>query len=332
MAPTHDAFFKAIFRDVRTTAVHVRNTLPPAVVDQLDLEAMVRRPGSFVDENLRERHVDLLFEVPFRDGQGRALLYVLFEHQSRSDPIMPLRCLRYMLRIWDDLLKADENRRTLPPVVPLVLHHSATGWRAPVAFRELLEGPDEVLEALASVLPQFRFFLTDLSGMRDEDLRGAALYQVACLFLKHASEGDLATRLPEWLTLLAEVASDTTAGLQSLFVVVEYFLRHAPMAVDDFVTTTRHIHPQMQHIIESTADRLEKAGELRGIEKGRQEGRLEGQAKSVVTALEARGMSLTDELRERIFACRDEAELDRLMKRAIVVGAVTELFADDDEG
>jgi predicted transposase YdaD len=48
----------------------------------LDLESLRLMPGSFVDDELRSRHTDLLFSVTFR---GRpALIYVLFEHQRHS--------------------------------------------------------------------------------------------------------------------------------------------------------------------------------------------------------------------------------------------------------
>lgn len=189
MASPHDALVKAVFSEPRNAAAHLRHALPAPLLEALSLDELVQRPGSFVDEELRDRHVDLLFEVPFREREGRAFLYVVLEHQSTSDPLMPLRLLRYMLRIWDQLLVADKQRRSLPPIVPLVLHHSEAGWSAPVSFTELLEAPADVLAALADYLPQFRFVLTDLSQTPDEELRGTALAQVAYLLLKYVRTG-----------------------------------------------------------------------------------------------------------------------------------------------
>ena len=73
----------------------------------------------------------------------------------------------------------------------MVLHHSPQGWRAPVAFEELFEGPADVLAALAEHVPRFRFVLTDLSKTSDDELRGGALAQVGYLLLKHINDGDL---------------------------------------------------------------------------------------------------------------------------------------------
>ena len=86
VATPHDALFKSVFGDPRHAAVHMERFLPTAVVERLDLEALTLRPGSFVDQELREHHADLLFEAPFQEGAGGAFLYLLFEHQSSSDP------------------------------------------------------------------------------------------------------------------------------------------------------------------------------------------------------------------------------------------------------
>jgi hypothetical protein len=56
----------------------------------------------FVDATLQWRHSHPLFTVPLAGRE--ALVYVLVEHQSSGDPLMPFRMLRYMVRIWDRYL------------------------------------------------------------------------------------------------------------------------------------------------------------------------------------------------------------------------------------
>jgi hypothetical protein len=51
---------------------------------QLDLATLEVLPGSFVDEELRHAHADLLYATRTADGR-EALVYVLFEHQSSFD-------------------------------------------------------------------------------------------------------------------------------------------------------------------------------------------------------------------------------------------------------
>ena len=61
--------------------------------------------------------------------------------------------------------------KKLPAILPIVVHHSATGWTAPVAFEDMLDADAELLDALGPYVPRFRFLLDDLSTQTDADLR-----------------------------------------------------------------------------------------------------------------------------------------------------------------
>ncbi|WP_433928468.1 hypothetical protein WME76_30040 [Sorangium sp. So ce119] len=67
------------------------------------------------------------------------------------------------------------------------------------------------------------------------------------------------------------------------------------------------------------------------MEKGRQEGRLEGileaKANDVLAVFEVRGVEVPADVRERILASTDLAELDGWLRRAVVVSNARELFA-----
>ena len=95
----HDAFFKWAFSTPEHAEGELRHVLPPAVVERIDWPSLSLCPGSFVDDVFQDRHTDLLFSVRL---SGRpAWLYVLLEHQSSTDELMPYRLLRYMVRIWE---------------------------------------------------------------------------------------------------------------------------------------------------------------------------------------------------------------------------------------
>ncbi len=94
----HDALVKATFSQPEHAAGILRHALPPALVARLAFPTLALRPGSYVDEALRERHSDLLFTVETLGG-APVLVYLLFEHQSSVDALMAYRLLRYMVRI-----------------------------------------------------------------------------------------------------------------------------------------------------------------------------------------------------------------------------------------
>src|SRR5262245_30666305 len=87
----------------------------PAHLRALLKEAVPALAGGFVCERARlldqefplddwrQREADLPFEVPYRLGDEEllALVCVLIEHQSDTDPFMPLRMLYFAVCYWD---------------------------------------------------------------------------------------------------------------------------------------------------------------------------------------------------------------------------------------
>ncbi len=318
MPNPHDKLFRSVFGDPVHAAAHFLAFLPQEVAEQLDLSSLVARPGSFVDENLQERQTDLLFTTTFRHGDGSAFLYILFEHQSSVDPLMPLRMLRYMVRIWERFLEEDTSRRKLPPVLPMVLHHSELGWRAPVSLDELLLMPPAACTVLSSYVPHFRFLLTDLSAVPDERLWRGTFEAVVCLLFKYIRSDELPERLVAWTELLRAVALDSRTGLRALHRLVEYVLQTAGIGVEILQEATRQIHPIMPALIETTADKLRAEGQALGQTTAR--------AELVLRILDARQVRLPDELRATILACRDRTRLDRWFDRALEAEVAADLF------
>src|SRR5438067_6705921 len=77
----------------------------PEVAERLDFTRAKRVNRSFIPADLQKRESDLIFAVPWRDGEfkaaGQVWVYVLLEHQSRPDPLMPLRLLLCMVQLWE---------------------------------------------------------------------------------------------------------------------------------------------------------------------------------------------------------------------------------------
>lgn len=92
----HDALFKAVFGNVERAAAQLRVVLPDSVARRIDFTSLRLLPASFISERLRGTQSDLLFGV--RCAERPSYLYLLFEHQSRADPLMALRLLGYVVR------------------------------------------------------------------------------------------------------------------------------------------------------------------------------------------------------------------------------------------
>jgi predicted transposase YdaD len=133
----HDALFRHTFARVEHAAAELRSVLPAEILARLDLSTLALEPGSYVDDELSSAESDLLFTV--NAAGTRAFVYLLFEHQSSVDHLMPLRVLRYVLCILERHVRERGGGRAslpLPIVLPVVLHHSATGWNASTCLEQ----------------------------------------------------------------------------------------------------------------------------------------------------------------------------------------------------
>src|ERR1700738_4364383 len=120
VANIHDAFFKQVLSDPKLADTFLREHLPADVVDLLGPEPPEPVPGSFVDEELRQHHSDLLFRVRLNTGRD-AFAYVLMEHKSSPDPTARPQLLRYIVRILVNWHEQHDKRLPLPPVLPLLV-------------------------------------------------------------------------------------------------------------------------------------------------------------------------------------------------------------------
>ena len=159
----HDAFVREVYGDLKRAASLFRRQLPRSVSDRIEWERLRQESGHFVDEDLRHQESDLVFRAPMRLGGGEAevALYVLLEHQSTPDGEMPLRLLRYVVRLLQRHVR--ELGLPLPLVLPVVLYNGRRPWRAPLDVGDLVE--PSLLDAVPELrpfAPQLRYVLDDL--------------------------------------------------------------------------------------------------------------------------------------------------------------------------
>ena len=225
-AGPHDAVFRRIFGVPANAASQLRAVLPPDVTARLDLRRLARVQGSFVDEDLTWRHTDLLFTAPL-DGRD-AYVYVLVEHQSSDDPLMALRLLRYVTRVWDAYERENPESRRLPAVIPLVVYHDRSRWTSPVQLLDLIDlGPADK-QAMQAYLPRFGFLLDDLTRAGEDQLLARDLTPpavVALLLLKNARGNPAITAdLRRWAAQLRAVL-DQPGGRETFIALLTYIKR-----------------------------------------------------------------------------------------------------------
>src|ERR1043166_7247108 len=120
----HDTFIREIAK-YKAFLDDIPSLLPPMFLG-FHVEAL--EPGSYVSQELRNVSSDLLFSCTWKNHPAR--LYLLFEHQTRSDWRMPFRICEYTVQLIKDYLKSHPKVRSIPLVIPVVFYQSKRPWRA----------------------------------------------------------------------------------------------------------------------------------------------------------------------------------------------------------
>lgn len=328
----HDALFKAVFSKPSRAMDEVRAVVAPEVVRHLALEAAELVPGSFVDDALKERHADLLFRVPI--GEREAFAYLLFEHQSEPDALMPYRLLRYMARIWERWLGEHPGATRLPAILPLVLSHSPRGWTAARSLGETYDLEPAAIADFARWLPGFDLPIDDLSRQSDEALRGRvtdALATLAVLMLKHSRTGeDLGALLLSWDELVRRVLR-APSGVAAFALVLRYLLVVAPVNPKTFGRLLgKKAGPKAEQTMKTAADVLLEQGERRGLKKGvkqgLQQGVKQGLQQVLVRQLGLRFGELAPSVVARVRAASTE-QVELWADRVLTAATLDDVFA-----
>jgi hypothetical protein len=97
-------------------------------------------------------------------------------------------------------------------------------------------------------------------------------------------------------------------------------------------TKPRRTQREQEFVVtmQNTWEKARELGEKKGRAEGRAEGRVETEAttkaQAVLTVLEARGITVPEEVRERILAQKDPKRLERWLRRAAVVSSAGEVI------
>lgn len=268
----HDAFIKELLRSPERAIAFFQGHLPPAIVACFDWRTLTLMPSSFVHQDLKQTHSDLLFSVT---TEGREMLiYVLVEHQTSIDPLMPLRMLGYTVEILREHEKT--HGLPLPVVLPMLVHQGPDRWTVPVQFNEMFDLPAGLAPHFLRYLPSFEHVIFDLTQHDPADEESHLQLRVALQLMKLARE----TRLVEFLHWLDEQAYRLSEQFPVGF--IEMCLLYAVYADTNLdlrqVAATLAVQSELREQTMSFVDKVKLEGRAEGLSQGRVEGRAEGRS------------------------------------------------------
>lgn len=320
----HDGLFKRIFGVPSHAADMLRSVLPSALVAALDLTRLELIASSFVGPDMAHRHSDLLFRVPL--GTRLVYLYLIIEHQSWPHPLMPLRVLEYIQLVWRTLLHDQPGRKTLPPVITLVVHHGPSGWSAPRSLHEMVEGLDQFPE-LRPFVPNLELLVEDLVFVSDEDLLArpiAPVPQMALWLLRDGRDlGTVLAHIHVWRAVLARVLLEFPDEARIFLRYIS--LMAGPHSYDEVRQAILEHVPTAEAPLANIAEKLIEEGFLKGRQEGRQEAL--GALRDTLRILLEQRFGKVDSAHDARIDDADLLELQRLAQRVMQATKIADVFA-----
>jgi predicted transposase/invertase (TIGR01784 family) len=178
----HDSYFKDMMSFAAVYIPFLSENLPDYILAEVDITRAEPTKDHFVEKEARQLYSDCLFKMPYKE-KDEILVYVLVEHQSKSDRWMPLRMWRYIFAIWEQY-RRDNKPEKLPLIVPILLHSGKSPYTHPLAIKDLIQAPTEWTESLLTN----EMLLIDLPEIEDEELVKHAELGVMLITLKHARD------------------------------------------------------------------------------------------------------------------------------------------------
>ena len=275
----HNQFVQSVMSDLAVARDFFELFLPENLRQAIDLETLEPQPSSYINAVRKESTMDLLYRVKHLDSEN--FLYLIVEHQSTADRLMPHRILNYECNVIDQHVKRSKNKKSVPLVYSIVLYHARRRYPYPTDIRDLVNSSPELVKQYVS---QSRFRLLDLGQFDDELIDKNTCLGIMLYMLKNIFKRDLLHFIHEIIENLRSLYKSGCRNFVSI--VLQYAMERGEIgdhkAFYELVTARISINEGGN--IMTLGERLRA--------EGRTEGRYEGKLEDA-TRLLARGADPT---------------------------------------
>ncbi|ETR73310.1 MAG: transposase YhgA family protein [Candidatus Magnetoglobus multicellularis str. Araruama] len=320
----HAMFFENVFSRLDIAADFIKNYLPSHIVNNLDLSTVQLERKSFINNQLKGSQSDLLYKIKTIDNK-LLFIYILLEHKSYIDRWVLFQLLGYIVQIGDRerminkvkrKRKREENKANnrpenegieteyLTPVIPIIVYHGPEHWECSKYLSELYKGNDLYKE----FLPDFNFLVINLKNYDESQIKGIVYLQVALLVMKYFFSDELFNKLPDILSLLADLVQQKST-IDFLSIVLEYIGTNQ-RCDEDFLKESldKAFENKGEEIMHTLADKLVNKYSLadKWIDKGKREGKKEGKTQLLSFLFEERFGNVPQQLTKQINQADDK--------------------------
>jgi len=280
----HDRYARAMFKNKKVAREFFESHLPKKILKKINFSSLTPQPESFIVDKLRMQIADLLYSVTFDDKPG--YLYVLMEHASKPDKLLPFRMLKYTTAVMDNHIQRTKDD-TLPVVYPLILYTGDKPYRHSTNIYDLF-GKDKQLAREIYTRP---YDLVDLTQYPDEVLKKYRWFGAVAMLMKHIRDPDVLIVLENVLELLQRLENE--GEFLYIHTSITYLFEAGEVKdKDKFISALKSGFSQIEdNEIMKIAEQFRQEGKQQGIQQGIKEGEQAALKKVVLNFLKS-GLTL----------------------------------------
>jgi predicted transposase/invertase (TIGR01784 family) len=259
----HDRFFKSLMSNPKIAREFLIRNIPQDLQEILDINSIILQPNSFIDDKLRLQITDLLYKIKFKNQPG--YLYILVEHQSSQQKLMPFRILKYMAAIMDNHQKTTKSE-TLPIIYPIIFYSGKKSYNNSTNLFDLFGKHKN----LAKKIFLQSYQLINLPEIKDSEFANFSMYNTMAKIMKyiHKYKNNVHILLKKIKFDLKRVAK--IDEMDYIYTTLTYFAEYGNTPnKNQFIKT---IKTELANIDEekimTIADQFRAEGYTRGIQKG----------------------------------------------------------------
>ena len=312
-------------------------------LSRIDFDSFQVTKTSFVRRDFRHVESDIVCTARLLGPDGKKLrkqitIYILIEHQSQPDALMPMRLVDYVtqinnhqLRQWSKTHQSAAGFR-LHPVLPIVLYTGTRSWKSLGTLADMTEFGEDFAEVLPII--QRPLFLnlpvTDGDTLDAAGAFGAVLHLIRDRNQSREKFQSVLSEVVQQLELLPDEQRLRWLELLSYVHAMIYHARPMPeqSTLYSIVEESVQTDPQRQEVstmAQTMAEFLEARGAAKGEARGEARGELRSLQKTLQRLLERRFGEVSDSIRSTISATVDVAQLEDWLDRFAIGESLEEL-------
>ena len=275
----YDRLYKRLFGDPKMIKDLLLGFVKEDWVGKLDFGTLEKTNKSYVLEDLKERHDDIIWKVKWKHADKWMYVYLLLEFQTDEDTHMAARMLNYVSSLYMDLVESGGfgKKQKLPPVLPIVIYRGNDPWACSLEMEDLIEKPPG---KLAGYTPKHKYLLLEEGKIDDA---GLAKMKNAVAGLIKLEKSKSPMEAVEILATLLKWLQNSGDGHDSLRKSLYVFFLKAQKGIK--MLSEEELgqleHKKLEEVIPMWPERMEKLtedllskGRVEGMEKGREEGQV----------------------------------------------------------